>query len=171
MGAGMVSSEEMVLKRKVLRTILSTWEKYSDVLLSVYNFISGSQITDALGGTALELSESISESYIPADYTGTITAPDSQAFKNADAEVDNLWFTDDEANHLTVANLISQEYNNTLVKYSDQAPYNVYVIGVIKAGVTLTEAQMDEISDSFDLWVFHFGTWRDAGSIKENRTF
>jgi len=171
MAGGLVTSDSIDANRRRIDTIMSVWESYRDLLVGVYYMINDTRFIDAYGGSPLILSENPWLTYLPATYGGTVQAPQEAAFIAADEVSDNLWFTGGEANDVSLADLIAQEYDNTLVKYADDEPYHVYVIGIVKAGVTLSDDQKDELSDSFDLWVFHFGTWRDAGAIKENRTF
>ena len=64
---------------------------------------------------------------------------------------------------------MSLNYTRTFVKYNDNAPHDVSVMGILKSGETLTDYDKDKISNLFRLWVLYFSEWNDNGFLKENR--
>jgi hypothetical protein len=105
--------------------------------------------------------------YIPPTSSATFAAPDIAAYKTADE--DNFWY-DVGGNVLekTVADLYGATTERTIIKYSPTEPYNVYWICILKSGVVLTDAQKDEFSKQFTLWLYYFGELNDYGVYKDN---
>lgn len=132
--------------------------------------VDGTSMLDMFEGDPLTLSADPGQSYIPADYAGTISAPDVAALKAAD--VDNvLYDVGGTANALSVSDLIDADIERIPVKYDSEEPYNIRMIGILKPAVydTLTDAQKTKISNYMDLWLFYWGSLL-GGNIKMNRT-
>jgi hypothetical protein len=141
--------------------------RYGNILEGLYTLVDGTEFIDLMGGTSLTLSVSESEEYLQDDYAGTITAPAVQAL--IDGDDDELWFTSGTPNALSISDLVDSDYSNTFVKYSNSTPYNVYMIGIIKDGVSLTQSQKNSLSSDFHLWIYYFGGLNDYGYLKDNR--
>lgn len=108
--------------------------------------------------------------YIPPTTSATIAVPDTSTYVDADGS-DDFWFDgSDVLQEKTHADLIASETSRTFVKYSDFDPYNVYAIGILNAGETLTDSDKIELNRYFKLWVQYWGTtMMDSGYMKDNR--
>jgi hypothetical protein len=104
--------------------------------------------------------------YIPETTTGTFSTPDTAEYQNADT--DNFWFALGVLQK-THTHLIESETERTFIKYSDFEPYNIYAIGILKAGEVLTESDKKALDRYFKLWLFYWGTFSDSGYLKDNR--
>jgi hypothetical protein len=69
----------------------------------------------------------------------------------------------------TALELVSEDYPNILVKYDNTAPHHIRMIGVLKDGITLTQPELDQLHQLFDLWIWWSGEWNDYGVLKDNR--
>ena len=71
----------------------------------------------------------------------------------------------------SVSDLIDVDYNNMLIKYDNESPHHIRAIGVLKSEFidNLTQAQLDELHQIFDLWLYWSGVWNDYGVMKANR--
>jgi hypothetical protein len=84
-------------------------------------------------------------------------------------DIDHLWFDIIEAQiEVSVTDLVSGDYR-TIVKYADEDPFDVYMIGVLRKDVILSETQINYLSRDFWLWLFWSGVWNDSGRLKDNR--
>ncbi len=142
------------------------------VFTALWYPVSGTEMTEMFGGESLILSTAPGQEYIPATYTGTITAPDVASYKIAD--VNNvLYNSSGTPNPLFVNDLIDEDLERIPVKYDSLAPHHIRMIGLFNPTVypTLTDEEKEQISDYMNLWVFYWGVWYDAGSVStENRT-
>lgn len=108
------------------------------------------------------------ESYIPATSSATFSLPDVASLKSDDE--DNLWYSaGGDIQQLTVNDLISEDYERTVVKYSNFSPYNIYWIGLIKSGETFTNAELNLLHYYFELWILWSGFLVSKGKLKGNR--
>lgn len=73
----------------------------------------------------------------------------------------------------THAALIADDLNNIIVKYDNQAPHTVRMVGLLLPELVdnLSQHQLDTLHQVFDLWVYWSGDWNDYGVFKENRSF
>lgn len=135
--------------------------------------VSDDEMIDIVSGNNLILSESLFTSYIPGDYSGTITAPDISSLKTADvAHV--LYSYLGTPKNLSVNDLVSIDTPRVPVKYDSSSPYSIKMIGLFDPDKydLLSDSDKIIISNYLDLWVFYWGSWFDAGSVsKENRVF
>lgn len=139
-----------------------------EILVAYWDEIYGNQILDSLGGDALILSSPLSGEYIPATYSGTITAPSNSVYSQADTE-HILYNTSGIPIAKTVTSLVSQDFSRVVVKYDNVAPYHIRSIGLIKQGLTLTQDILNWLHSEFDLNVFWSGDFNKYGSFKNNR--
>jgi hypothetical protein len=92
-------------------------------------------------------------SYIPPTSAATLKLQADPDFILDDE--DNLWFTGGVQNNVAITNLIGgNEYTRTLIKYANDTPENIYMIGLIRSGITLTSAQIEDLARDFWLWLF-----------------
>ena len=143
----------------------------AEVMVALWYRVDGTSMIDMLGNhDPLTLSTAPEVPYIPADYEGTITAPDVAALKAAD--VNNILYTSaGVANDLSVADFIDVDLERIPVKYDSVAPYNIRMIGIFDPAIysSLTDADKTKISNYMDLWIYYWDTLL-GGNIKMNRT-
>jgi hypothetical protein len=108
-------------------------------------------------------------SYITPDTSATFAVPDNATFLAADGS-DDFWFDDsDVLQQKDHADLIASATLRTFIKYADFEPYNVYAIGILKAGEVLTDSDKIELNRFFKLWAEYWGVLMDSGYVKDNR--
>lgn len=108
--------------------------------------------------------------YIPASSAAIFRMTDDAVMRASD-DIDNIWFIPGGAQKdVTVGDLIGGDYR-TLVKYNSIAPFDIYMIGIIKHELVLTENQINSISRDFQLSILWSGTYNDFGYLKDNRTY
>lgn len=107
--------------------------------------------------------------YIPETSESTFAVLDTAGYIAADT--DNFWFDAEETQlQKTFTNLIESTTARTFVKYSDFEPYQIFAIGIMKAGETLTENDEYILTRYFKLWTLYFGgEMREYGYMKDNR--
>lgn len=131
---------------------------------------SGDNLLSDLGAEVITVtSKDFSTRYIPPASSATFAVPDNATFLAADGS-DDFWF--DGSNVLqaiTHADLIASETLRTFVKYADAEPYNVYGIGILKEGETLSDAEKNKLNTFFKLWAEYWGVMMDTGHMKGNR--
>ena len=144
----------------------------SEVFTALWYNVDGTEMEEMFGGDPLTLSSDPGESYIPATFAGTITAPDIAGYKTADTN-NILYDGGGTANALGVSDFIDTDLERIPVKYDNNAPHNIRMIGLFDPTVypSLSESDKKRISSYMDLWAFYWGVWYDAGAIKENREF
>lgn len=132
--------------------------------------IDGSKLLSTVAGSHIDVNDKdFSSSYIPGSTQATFQLQDVQRFKAADT--DNLWF--DEAGlvrQVPLSELVDFDYQSTVVKYSNSAPYNVSWIGLLRADEVLTQQQIDQLHFYFSLNIMWSGFYNDFGSLKDNRS-
>jgi len=133
--------------------------------------ISGNRLLNDLGTGYITITDKdFTSRYLPYISEATFSVPDNSTYKDADG-TDDFWFdSSDVLKNVTISDLIASSTEHTFVKYSDFDPFHIYAIGILKNGVTLTEAEKNTISSLFKLWIFYFGTLSDFGYYKDNRT-
>lgn len=72
------------------------------------------------------------------------------------------------AETLTVANLIGTDRLDIIVKYDNDSPHHIRMIGIPK--VPISPDNYNELHDIFQLWVWWSDTYNDYGVLKANRT-
>lgn len=88
-----------------------------------------------------------------------------------DDEADGLWFDSGGVQReVTMAEMVAQDYSRTVIKYAVTPPYDVTGIGLLRAGVVLTPAQVNWLSRDFWLWLMWADYINGYGYIKNNRT-
>jgi hypothetical protein len=104
--------------------------------------------------------------FIPGGSIATFTLPLDADFIADDT--DHLWSNGVIQNNLTVTDLISGDYR-TVVKYSNSAPFDITMIGLLRLGITPTGTMLNELHTDFLLWLFWTGVFNDYGYLKDNR--
>ena len=112
--------------------------------------VSGDELVNTVGDNIPITGKDFATDYIPATSAATFLI---------------------DGDTYTVAQLIDTDYNNILVKYDNQAPHHIRMIGVLKPEYVdnLTQEQLDTLHEVFDLWIWWSGDWNDYGVMKENR--
>lgn len=131
---------------------------------------SGNDLKDRLGSSAVisVTGKDWTTRYIPQNTSATFSVPDNATFLSADG--DNFWFdTLDVRQQKTHADLIASTTMRTFVKYADFEPYNIYAIGILKAGEIITDADKITLNKFFKLWAEYWGELMDSGYMKDNR--
>ena len=86
------------------------------------------------------------------------------------ADTDYIWFkTDTTQRIVTTAELVTYDLQRTPVKYDDATPYQIRSVAILKAGETLTESELNNLFQVFNLSVFWNDALNDYGYIKGNR--
>lgn len=99
----------------------------------------------------------------------TFSVPNNATFLAADG-TDDFWFDGSNVLQQKIrADLIASTTLRTFIKYSDFEPYNIYGIGILKTGETLTEADKIKLNRYFKLWAEYWGELMDSGYMKDNR--
>ena len=112
-----------------------------------------------------------STNYIPATSSATFKMPDVAGLKTDDEDL--LWYTDAGVQEaVTIDRLVGFDYARTIIFYANESPYHIYAIGLLKSSVTLTQDQINKLSESFQLWFLWSGDGipNDYGYGKDNRT-
>ena len=153
----------------------NSWDSLTTGAYCYYNNMITNSYISSDPDTLIVTGKDWTTPYIPPETTATISIPNDSKYIQADNGYDNFWldpyFEIPVLNQITHAELIVSETERTFVKYSDQEPYNIYAIGILKAGVTLTEAEKTLLSKYFWLWVQYWSTTLlGAGHLKTNRT-
>lgn len=131
---------------------------------------SGNDLKDSLGSSAVisVTGKDWTTRYIPQNTSATFSVPDNATFLSADG--DNFWFdTLDVRQQKTHADLIASTTMRTFIKYADFEPYNIYAIGILKAGEIITDADKITLNKFFKLWAEYWGELMDSGYMKDNR--
>ena len=128
--------------------------------------VNGNRGTERLtSGTYVEIIDT-------KDFNGNFIFVATAVDKNTVGAIDNVIVEEvltDIQQQVAVGELVSLNYTRTFVKYNDNAPHDVSVMGILKSGETLTDYDKDKISNLFRLWVLYFSEWNDNGFLKENR--
>ncbi len=105
--------------------------------------------------------------YIPYSSVATFKLPLDPDFVADDT--DGLWFTGGVQNSVTTSNLVDTDFARSIIKFQNEDPYDISAIAILKSTVTLTSAQIDQLSQTFYLWLFWSGFYNDNGYLKDNR--
>jgi hypothetical protein len=128
------------------------WGKVSEV--------TGGQMPNKITGAT----DFISVSGSPATYQVPNTAP------YIAADTDYIWFKSDATQRtITTAELIGYDFVKTLVKYDSVSSYVIREIVILKAGETLTVAEMNLMRDYMQLSIWWDNTLSEYGELKGNR--
>lgn len=86
------------------------------------------------------------------------------------ADTDLIWFNIAGIQRTTTtAELVGNDLQRTPIKYDDSTPYQIRVIGILKSGEVLTEAELNELHTYFALPIYWSGTLNEYGVLKGNR--
>lgn len=133
---------------------------------------SGDNLLNNLGAEVITVTgKDWSTVYISPDTTATFAVPDNATFLAADG-TDDFWFNgSDVLQQKTHAELIESTTTRTFVHYSDEEPYNISGIGILKDGETISESERIILTKYFKLWVQYWSTtMMEVGHLKTNRT-
>jgi hypothetical protein len=133
---------------------------------------SGDNLLNNLGAEVITVTgKDWSTVYISPDTTATFSVPDNATFLAADG-IDDFWFNvADTLQQKTHTELIESTTTRTFVYYSDEEPYNIHSIGILKDGEVLTEDEQIILTKYFKLWVQYWSTvMLGVGHMKTNRT-
>lgn len=147
----------------------------TDPLTAIFDFLwvgaveGGNHLMNSLGSDFITVNApDFATGYIPVTSASTFNMPDGY---EAD-DTDLLWWTALAVKrNVTVAELIGYDFTRTLVKYDNDDPHHIRWIGLLKAGVVLTEEQINTLHETFELSIFWSGVWNDNGFLKANRGF
>ena len=107
--------------------------------------------------------------YIPDTSEATFAVPDNATFI-ADDGTDTFWSNASNVlQQKTVTHLISSTTLRTFIKYADFAPFNVFLIGILKAGEVITDNEKVILNRYFKLDKEYWGVLMDSGYMKDNR--
>lgn len=134
---------------------------------------SGDDLLSDLGPEVITVTgKDFITSYIPDTTTATFAVPDNATFL-ADDGADDFWFSAlNVLQQKIFTELIESTTLRTFIKYTDFEPYSISIIGILKDGEVLTEADKVILNKYFKLWVQYWGeTMMESGYMKDNRTF
>lgn len=98
----------------------------------------------------------------------TFQVPNTAPYITADT--DYIWFNTEAGQRTTTeAELIGYDLPRTPVKYDNTTPNAIREILILKAGQTLTSAELDSLHTYMELSIYWSGIWNDYGFPKENR--
>ena len=116
--------------------------------------ISGNKMFSIFDSRYITISgKDFSSSFIPSTSAATFTLPNYADYIADD--LDGFWFTDGVSNVKTAAELANPMLSRTVIFYSDDLPFNIYAIGLLRNGVVLTDAQREQLVRDFNLWLFY----------------
>jgi hypothetical protein len=93
--------------------------------------------------------------------------PDTDEYKDADEDL--LWAdSGGTLKDVTTASLVGKNYYRTVVKFGNESPNALIGIGILKAGVTLTQAKIDRMHSNFWLWIYWSDVLNGHGVLKSN---
>ena len=105
------------------------------------------------------------------DTIATFNVPANATYLAADG-TDDVWFdSSDNLNLLNFLQLIAGNPQRTFVKCTDFEPYLVSVIGILKTGETISEAEEILLTRYFKLWFLYWGEPSEYGYMKDNKLF
>jgi len=141
---------------------------FSAEMLDLFLFYG--KMSDVVGGQMPNL---VGSDYITvAGSAGdeTFQCPNTAEYIAADTE--NFLFTSGAVRRtVTFAEAIGYDTQRTIFKYDSYAPYTIREVIILKPDTVLTSSQINKIMATMDLNPWWTGTWRDYGSVKENRAF
>lgn len=146
--------------------------------------IEGNQLVNDLGDNNLVIiDKDFTGPEIPGGSSSKLMIPDLDIYKAADTDTlesqrrgdspatgDDLWTNGSGVlQEVTISDLISYDYKNTLVKYSRYSTYDISWIAIKNPNMVFTKSQIDSLHASFELWVYWTGGWNIYGDFKNNR--
>jgi len=131
--------------------------------------VDGNRLLSSVAGSHIDVNDKdFFTSYIPSTAAATFQLQDVPRYKAADT--DHLWFDElGNIRQVTFDELIDVDYQSTVVRYSNFAPYSVSWIGLLKADEVLTQQQINQLHFYFHLNIMWSGFYNDFGSLKDNR--
>jgi hypothetical protein len=132
--------------------------------------VVGDNLIDIISGQNIVITgKDFVTTYIPPTSTATFSLPNVAGLKTDD-NFDGAWYTDAGAvKQIPVSYFINNDYSRTLVKYANEAPYNVEWIGLLKNDATISSEELDLLHEYFQLHYFWTGVFNDSGVMKDNR--
>lgn len=144
------------------------------ILEAYWAYVVGNQFIDIIGGRHLTLSSSIGTDYLPATFSGTLSAPVDATLITADTN--NFFYAGGIPRIITASDLVIQDLDRIPVDYDGEIPYNVNKIALLKPSIVLDDgsAQAQEylnwLHKEFHLWITWSGGYNGYGYYKQNRT-
>lgn len=130
------------------------------LFLGQYSKITGGQMPNLVGDDYLTVTgDAGSEVY---------KCPNTAAYIAADT--DYIWFgVSGTQRNTSTAELTGYDLQRTPVKYADETPYVIDLIGILKAGEVLSEGELNDLHTFMSLPLYWIGTINDFGVLKGNR--
>ena len=156
------SSDMSDIFELILGKFLFLWEGQFDSEDNLLSELSSDDIT--------VMDKDFSTIYIPDEsgLAARFNTPDNSNYQEADE--DYLWFdSGGTLRDVSVEELYTYDFTQTLVDFNDSSPYNVNAIGILKSGETLTQSELNAVHDYFKLPLFWSGTLNAYGILKANR--
>ena len=161
--------------REPFRTALRSGFSWSSFWAARFDFfyiggLSGDNLEDITsnGYDIAITGKDFSGDYIPYTSEATFQIPDNETLKADDT--DYLWFNRNGiVRDVEVSELVGYDFSRTIVKYDNSTPYHIRFIGILKSGVTLSEAELTNLYSYFELSQFWSGLLDERGVIKGNR--
>lgn len=155
------------LKGSLLNCLKST-TKAKFLFLWTGKFDGDNLLSDLDSSVITVTNKDFATNYIPAISTATFAIPDNATYKTADEDL--LWANSGGVVlEKTTSQLVEFDYTRTLIKYSNNSPYNIQAIGILKTGEALNATEIDEVHKYFKLWLYWSGVLNANGYIKGNR--
>jgi hypothetical protein len=140
------------------------WERSGDFLFfasdstNILNKVAATQLSNQVTGAVDFLT--VTGTGLNARYR----TPDNATYRTADSDY-VFWKSDASESTCDGNRLIGYDFPRILVKYLNVAPYTILWIGILKPGVTVTNA----MRDSFDLNLWWDNTLSFHGNTKQNK--
>ena len=147
--------------------LLKSTTKAKFLFLWTGKFDGNNLLSDLDSSVITVTGKDFASSYIPSTSAATFAIPDNVTYKTADEDL--FWNTSGTVLQKTTAQLVEFDYTRTLIKYSNNSPYNIQAIGILKTGEVLTATEIDEVHKYFRLWIYWSGVLNANGYIKGNR--
>jgi len=98
----------------------------------------------------------------------TFQCPNNATYKTADS--DYIWFNKNQVlRTVTEDELVGYDLQRTPIKYDDNTPYSIRIIGILKSTVTLSGTDRDKLFSAFFLPILWDNSLNLNGHIKGNR--
>ena len=153
---------------------LSNWSRHlpktvKDKFLYLWTGkFSGDDLLSDLDSNILTTTgKDFSTTYIPETSTATFKIPNTSDFITADE--DYIWYLSGTRRDVTITDLITYDFERTLVYYDNNSPYNIRAIGILKSGEVLSSTEIDIVHSYFRLSIFWDDIFNLYGYLKGNR--
>lgn len=141
---------------------------FSPAMLDLFQFYG--KMSDVVDGQMPNL---LGEDFVTVGGTEgaeTFQFPDNETYQACDTENFQFDIVGDQRT-VTFAEATGYDTQRTIFQYDSYSPYTIRSVIVLKADTVLTSTQINKIMAVMDLNPWWTGTWRDYGSVKENRAF